>query len=77
MRRKYNWTQEQDDVIAQEIRKRPFNLESAFTKAAEILNLESHQVRWRYQNHIKKTTVLFMIISDNDAMVNTKIIRKR
>lgn len=66
------WTSDEEQVIINQVRENPNNLNTAFLKASEELDRSISSIQFRWYNHIRKNNVIFMTINDSNNGYNKK-----
>lgn len=73
----HKFTQEDDNIIIEEVQLFPENLNACFEEAGKRIGVSKRSAHNRYYKHIRKTNVLFTTISKEHGAVNTKNFKLR
>ena len=75
---KKRWTQDEDIVVLDQVRRHADNLSTAFQKAAEMLERKPNAVKVRWYSVLskKESNICFATLSDNKKVANRKVVHK-
>lgn len=79
MRNHKRWTQDEDIVVLDQVRRHADNLSVAFQKASEILERKPSAVKVRWYSVLskKENNICFATLSDNKKVANRKVVKHR
>ena len=68
----HKFTQEDDNIIIEEVQLFPENLKACFEEASKKIGIPTTSVHYRYYRHIRGNNICFTLISKEQGIVNTK-----
>lgn len=66
------WTNEEDQVLIDQVRQNPSNLARAFRATSDIIGRSPHCVKQRWYGKVRHSETVFMTIGTNAMSVNSK-----
>ena len=72
MTAKRKWTNEEEQVLINQVRQHPNNLQNAFKATSGIIGRSAHSIEQRWYGKIRHSETVFMTISPKTKNINTK-----
>lgn len=72
MRQRRRWTNEEEQVLIDQVRINPSNLARAFRNASNITGRSPHSCEQRWYGKVRQSETVFMTIGTNAMSVNSK-----
>ena len=73
MATKRRWTNEEEQVLIDQVRQNPGNLQRAFRITSEITGRGIQAIGFRWYHKVRHSETVFMTIGANNMSVNSKI----
>ena len=67
------WTNEEDQVLIDQVRQNPSNLARAFRATSDVIGRSSHSIEQRWYGKVRHSETVFMTIGANNMSVNSKV----
>ena len=72
MSQRRRWTNEEEQVLIDQVRQNPDNLARAFRATSEIIGRNPHSIEQRWYTKVRYSETVFMTIGANAMSVNSK-----
>ena len=72
MNQRRRWTNEEEQVLIDQVRINPSNLSRAFRNASNITGRSPHSCEQRWYGKVRHSETVFMTIGANNMSVNSK-----
>ena len=72
MNQRRRWTNEEEQVLIDQVRINPGNLARAFRATSDIIGRSSHSIEQRWYGKVRHSETVFMTIGTNAMSVNAK-----
>lgn len=73
MNQRRRWTNEEEQVLIDQVRQNSGNLARAFRATSDIIGRSSHSIEQRWYNKVRHAETVFMTIGAKNMSVNSKI----
>lgn len=73
MSQRRRWSNEEEQVLIDQVRQNPGNLARAFRATSEITGRSSHSIEQRWYTKVRHSETVFMTIGANNMSVNSKV----
>ena len=73
--KKKRWTNEEEQVLIDQVRQNPSNLSNAFRATSKIIGRSEGTIRYYWYHKVRLSNTVFMTISSNTNYPNRKISR--
>lgn len=67
------WTNEEEQVLIDQVRINPSNLARAFRATSDIIGRSSHSIEQRWYGKVRHSETVFMTIGASNMSVNSKV----
>lgn len=72
MTTKRKWTNEEEQVLIDQVRQNPGNLARAFRATSDVIGRSSHSIEQRWYGKVRHSETVFMTIGARNMSVNSK-----
>ena len=72
MNQRRRWTNEEEQVLIDQVRQNPGNLARAFRATSDVIGRSSHSIEQRWYGKVRHSETVFMTIGTNTMSVNSK-----
>ena len=72
MNQRRRWTNEEEQVLIDQVRQNPSNLSRTFRATSDIIGRSSHSIEQRWYGKVRHSETVFMTIGTNAMSVNSK-----
>ena len=72
MNQRRRWTNEEEQVLIDQVRQNPGNLARAFRATSDVIGRSSHSIEQRWYGKVRHSETVFMTIGTNAMSVNSK-----
>ena len=73
MSQRRRWTNEEEQVLIDQVRQNPGNLARAFRATSDIIGRSSHSIEQRWYTKVRHSETVFMTIGAANMSVNSKV----
>lgn len=73
MSQRRKWTNEEEQVLIDQVRINPGNLARAFRATSDVIGRSSHSIEQRWYGKVRHSETVFMTIGANNMSVNSKV----
>ena len=70
---KRRWTNEEEQLLIDQVRQNPNNLAKAFRDTSDIIGRSTHSIEQRWYGKVRHSETVFMTIGAKNMSVNSKV----